>query len=191
MHGPFGVGLATVSDLYTAEREIDAEKRAYARKFYGWLFGSESEPPPEADPPDWLEKPLVDLVKSPSSNQILYVDLTLPDRILLEEFEQLLQSERVIKVRDNLEKANKHKPDFSKWIRFGVLPYIDLRMWEIETGLNIPNRVMANAIFPEGEGGEEVVRKTTRRLANNLLSPQNLSVLAALSAQEIAEKNIV
>ena len=48
---------------------------------------------------------------------------------------------------------------------------------------------MADAIFLPGEGGEEVVRKTTAKLARELLTLKHLETLAALAAQEIAERN--
>lgn len=91
--------------------------------------------------------------------------------------------------RKSIVTKNWRKPDFADWNRFGVLPYLDLRIWGQETGTRISNRVMADAIFLPGEGGEEVVRKTTAKLARELLTLKHLETLAALAAQEIAERN--
>ena len=72
-------------------------------------------------------------------------------------------------------------------MRFGVLPYLDLKFWELETGNKIPLRVIADAIYPIGEGGEETVRKTTVPLANSLIQNNNLRILIAQVATEMVE----
>ena len=56
-------------------------------------------------------------------------------------------------------------------------------------GKKIPNRVVADAIFRLGEGGEEVVRKTTQKLASLVLTDSHLQLLASIAAQEIVERN--
>jgi hypothetical protein len=48
---------------------------------------------------------------------------------------------------------------------------------------------MADAIFPPGEGGEEIVRKTTSKIAKELMADGNLKFLAALASQRIVEAN--
>ena len=48
---------------------------------------------------------------------------------------------------------------------------------------------MADAIFPQGEGGEEVVRKTTKPLAESVLGKGFLEKLEAIAAHEKAERN--
>lgn len=105
------------------------------------------------------------------------------------QFERLLNDLRSTLRRKSIVTKNWRKPDFADWNRFGVLPYLDLRIWGQETGTRISNRVMADAIFLPGEGGEEVVRKTTAKLARELLTLKHLETLAALAAQEIAERN--
>ena len=75
------------------------------------------------------------------------------------------------------------------WAKFGILPYLDLNAWAEIEGVKIPNRVMADAIFPVGEGGEEVVRKTTQKIAYEILTESHLNKLAALAAQEISERD--
>jgi Family of unknown function (DUF6387) len=68
------------------------------------------------------------------------------------------------------------------------LPYADLLIWAKENKVKIPNRVFADAIFPQGEGGEEVVRKTTRPLAKRVLGSLNMEILEARAASELAER---
>ncbi|WP_206073443.1 DUF6387 family protein, partial [Pseudomonas viridiflava] len=41
-------------------------------------------------------------------------------------------------------KGRREKP--TNWVRYGLLPYLDLLIWEMETGTDIPDRVMAAAI---------------------------------------------
>ncbi len=187
----FGVHLATVRNLYLTERDIEVEKRDYARNFFAqfenrdWL----NDDPFEFPCTDWIDEP-VDGVRKTSIPQVnVSVNLSLPDKVLIKQFIQMLQS-----LRDPLQRVyypdpDQRKPDYSNWVRFGVLPYLDLRIWEREAEIKIPNRVMADAIFPPGVGGEEVVRKTTAKLAEELQTLESLETLAALAAHEIAERN--
>ena len=69
------------------------------------------------------------------------------------------------------------------------MPYLDLKIWEIESKKSIPNSVMANAIFPPHEGGEESVRKTTQKIYKEILSFDYLMYLGDYAANEIAERN--
>ena len=117
--------------------------------------------------------------------------LGLPDKVLIEQFKQMLESRRKPLLKVGISIENKLRPDFEGWAKFGVLPYLDLNTWAELEGLTIPNRVMADAIFPVGEGGEEVVRKTTEKIAKEILTKSHLNKLAALAAQEIAERNVV
>jgi hypothetical protein len=102
------------------------------------------------------------------------VNLDLPENILIDQFMALLK-----KSKGKVKKVE--KLEFGKWIKFGVLPYLDLKIWELESGKTIINRVMADAIFPLGEGGEEAVRKTTAKLADELLEYEHLDKLAAIA----------
>jgi len=177
--------------LYLTERDIEVEKRDYARNFFAqfenrdWL----NDDPFEFPCTDWIDEP-VDGVRKTSIPQVnVSVNLSLPDKVLIKQFIQMLQS-----LRDPLQRVyypdpDQRKPDYSNWVRFGVLPYLDLRIWEREAEIKIPNRVMADAIFPPGVGGEEVVRKTTAKLAEELQTLESLETLAALAAHEIAERN--
>ena len=74
-------------------------------------------------------------------------------------------------------------------MKFGLLPYLDLHIWKKETGIKIPNRVTADAIFLPGEGGEEVVRKTTHKIAQEVMSNRYLNMLAAIAVEEVSERN--
>lgn len=108
--------------------------------------------------------------------------------MLIEQFKQLLPALRVSEENSQNAERVYRRPDSASWIYFGVLPYLDLKLWAQVEGVQIPNRVFADAIFPPGEGGEEVVRKTTSKIADQVLTATYLQELAAIAALEIAEQ---
>lgn len=55
--------------------------------------------------------------------------------------------------------------------------------------VSITNRVMADAIYESGVGGEETVRKTTAPLVDHLLSEKSLNQLAGLLTLQKPEQN--
>lgn len=189
-----GVRLSTVRDLYLVEGNIDPDKREYARKFFSQIFdkGHEwLEGPSHLKYPctDWIDKP-IDAISSVYGYAInVQVDLGIPDKVLIEQFRMLLEARRKPLFDAGIELAPNRRASFTDWISFGVLPFIDLKIWERETGTKIPNRVMADAIFPAGVGGEEVVRKTTSKIADELMTDGNLKFLAAIAGQRFAEPN--
>ncbi len=189
-----GVHFTTVRNLYLTENNIEEDKRAYARGFFERIFsndfmGHEKPSTLKYKYEDWIDEPVDGIVKNINFDINVTVNMLLPDKVLIEQFKQLLQRNRNQLKRVGCVIENTEKPNFSAWCEHGVLPYLDLQMWQRETGMKIPNRVMADAIFPPGEGGEEKIRKTTKELAVNLLARNHLETLAALAVQEIAEQN--
>lgn len=128
-------------------------------------------------------------------NKFAVIDWELPDGVLIEHFKQFLKINRpeTINFEDdedtNLLKKYYRNPDFNEWCRLSVLPYLDLKFWALEEDIKIPNRVMADAIFPAGENGEETIRKTTAPLVKRLMTEESLAALLHQAALEIAEKN--
>jgi hypothetical protein len=116
---------------------------------------------------EFIDLPLYFSQDKSSLHAIADVDLTMPDAILFEAFKAWLAKTKA----DFYLSCSKQyrKPDFLSWRRLGVLPYIDLVSWAELSGKSIPNRVMASAIFPAGEGGEETIRKTTAPLALEMI----------------------
>jgi len=184
-----GVHLATVRELHLAESNIENGKRDYARNFFAQFDRDNDDwKPLTYKCTDWIDEP-VDAISTSGFSVNVQVNMSVSDKVLIEQFKQLLRSLRAPAEGAVYGVQNWRKPKFSDWIGFGVLPYLDLRIWEREAGTQIPNRVMADAIFPPGQGGEEVVRKTTSKLADELLNRRNLETLAALAAGEIAEQD--
>lgn len=186
----FGVHLTTVRNLYLTEYRIEQDKRDYSRKFFSYIFGKDWIKPIPYKYKDWIDEPVDGITDSGDFDVNIRVNMLLPDKVLVEQFKRVLNELRSPLQRVGLAIANTRKPDCADWVRFGVLPYLDLQMWQQETGVKIPNRVLADAIFPHGKGGEEVVRKTTAKLAEELLTRKHLETLAALAAHEIAERSV-
>lgn len=187
----FGVHLTTVRNLYLTEGNIEKDKRTHARNFFAQIFDQDRDwsTPLAFKHKDWIDEPIDGIADSGGFDVNIRVNMLLPDRVLVEQFKRVLNQLRSPLQRAGVAIENTRMPNFSDWIRFGVLPYLDLQIWQRETGTKIPNRVMADAIFLPGDGGEEVVRKTTAKLADDLLTRKHLETLAALAAHEIAERN--
>jgi hypothetical protein len=120
--------------------------------------------------------------------EALWIDLSYPDNVLIENFEHMLKMRRS-KLDSTINNTSFYnKTDFDNWYRFGVLPYIDLIMWARDENVKIPYRVLADAIFPSGERGEETIRKTTKPLVESLLNESSLIQLETLALREIPEQ---
>lgn len=59
---------------------------------------------------------------------------------------------------------------FQHWTKLGVLPYLDLLISSLEEKIHITHRVLANALYPDGDKGEETIRKTTTPLVEKIVS---------------------
>ena len=115
---------------------------------------------------------------------MIIVNLNIPDRLLIKEFKRFLKS-RQEGGNGTPKKKRYRAPNFDELHKFGVLPYVDLQLWCLQENSEITNRVFANAIFPPGKGGEEVVRKTTKKLANHWM--QHLDIVLAEAANAVLE----
>ncbi len=127
---------------------------------------------------EWLNEPIY---KSASpdlqAEGLINVNLDFSDEVLIEHFKKWLSA---IRAELNMQMKIKtiKQSDLNSWVLYGVLPYLDLKIWEREMNVSIPNRVMADAIYLSGVGGEETVRKTTAPLVKYLLSEKTLNQLA-------------
>ena len=183
-----GVRSMNAHELYMIEKNIALEKRKYARR-YANQFGFGKIPLRVVySDKDWLKYPLCDLAGREAVGAIM-VDLELPDSILVENFRQYLVTLRE-ETHKNIDfnKPYSHRA-FDSWWKFGLLPYLDLQIWQKEVDVSIPYRVLADAIYATGEGGEETVRKTTAPLAERLFL--SLYLLQAQAAQWELEHNTV
>lgn len=111
------------------------------------------------------------------------IDLDAPDAIILESFTLQLAEMRALKGQPYEKKF--YRPNFQRWARYGILPYIDLLIWAKETESHIPDRVMSAAISVY-DAGESNIRKTIAPLAESLIA--DASELRALAEIEAAKR---
>jgi Family of unknown function (DUF6387) len=125
----------------------------------------------------WLSEPLQlhQTAQYPKSHSLMSVNLLLPDSLLVEQFLESVATLRKMSSVDPPPKST--RPDFESWIKHGLLPYLDLRLWAFKEKVTISNRAMAGAIFRDGFGGEETVRKTTARIAEDMTSTSHRDFL--------------
>lgn len=105
-------------------------------------------------------------------------DPTLPDWLLCEQFKKLVIEARATVSPARADHSASRRPVPYNWIRFSVLPLLDLQLWQSETGGQIPRRVLADAIFEPGEGGEDMLRDSSEPWAHVLTTPSYLDQLA-------------
>ena len=120
-------------------------------------------------------------IGSPSLQPAIVVDLGANDSTLKAAFAVWLAEARKRSPDDS---PSRNKPNCKPWARYGLLPYIDLLIWSMETVTHIPDRVMSSAIS-RYDAGEANLRKTTKPLANELMS--DLSALQSLVALQNAQ----
>lgn len=186
-----GVHKLTIHELYLLENDIQKSKRDHARRYFDNRFSMNLIPAldyTEHSFETWMDDPIDVQKGTPDSLLHLTVDVSLPKKILIDQFTILIDGlkQRLSSVGVTLE--SKLRSDFEGWIKFGILPYLDLEIWADFENVTIPNRVIADAIFLPGDGGEEVVRKTTQKIADEILSENHLNKLLSIASQEITEQ---
>ncbi len=176
-----GIHTMTINELFLLRHQIDYKKRTYMQDH--WNKIENVDPDISFKIPAWADDPVVE--DREIDRHPLCINLTLPDSILIEQFKKYLLILRdKTGTEDWLKPIKRH--DFKDWVYFGVLQYIDLTIWAKENNYQISNRIMADAIFAEGEGGEDIVRKSVKPLAEWLLSSDSHSILATEAAIKIA-----
>ncbi len=107
---------------------------------------------------------------------VVQVNLSAPDTVLKDAFAAWLKEARDIQVSAP---QGKNKM-YDRWPRYGLLPYLDLRIWELMTGNSVTRHVMSEAVgYVKGESS---FSKTVIPLATGLM--RDLSELQALAAVE-------
>jgi hypothetical protein len=128
--------------------------------------------------PNWMQA-TVDEECFGTRQMPLVIDLNFPNYILKEHFETHLQKLRRHR-EGKREEAGKHSPDLREWAKIGILPSMDLLIWEEEAGGRIPDGRLADALSADCVLDEERVRRTIRPLAMGLLE-QSVEGSIALS----------
>lgn len=83
----------------------------------------------------------------PSVRTMERLFLALPDSFLIEGFKQYVANRRK-EVKSDIQHVF-CRSDFIGWANLGILPYFDLQLWSIENNIKIPNRIFANALYPQ------------------------------------------
>lgn len=176
----------TLRDYVGYKFLMRSERVRYIEDWYN-LPDNKKELFPQDAP--WFNEPICNSY-SPmfgKSQDIVMINLRLPDSFLIESFKEHLAERR--KEVNVFSAKHFRESDYNNWINLGVLPYLDLIIWGIETETQIPNRILADALYPSGEKGEETIRKTTSQLAETLLDSKSIHQLVMQAAADIAEKN--
>lgn len=123
--------------------------------------------------PGWLDRE--------ADGAVAIVDLAATDAVLLAEFKAWLASARASRPP---QQSTRNRPAVDRWAGYGLLPYLDLAIWGLETDTEIPVDVLRDAIRPRHSDSEHI-RKTVAPLARSLIA--DLSGLRAMAAAEVEE----
>lgn len=120
----------------------------------------------------------IDYFNGDPASPVVQVYLSAPDTVLKEAFAVWLTEARA-KLVGAPQGKNKM---YDRWPRYGLLPYLDLWIWERLTDNSVNRHVMANAVgYVKGESS---FSKTVIPLAAGLM--RDLSALQTLAAVEAA-----
>lgn len=112
------------------------------------------------------------------------VDLRIPTAQLLKAFKTAVSQAKDSK-QLSLKTKKYYKPNLNDLTRYGVLPYLDLRIWEMETGNSITDPLMALAVTRHRN--EAHLRTSTKIWARKLMDG-DLGPLREQAAAEAAER---
>lgn len=126
-------------------------------------------------PPGWM-KATVDAECFGHGYVPVMIDLKFPNQVLKKHFEKHLQRLRRAP-GGKPEESGKKLPDLGEWAKIGLLPCMDLLLWEEEERGRISDSLIADALGSTGDADEEKVRKTIRPLPTKLLHPIGDSTL--------------
>lgn len=117
-----------------------------------------------------------------SKRPVISVDLAASDSDLEEYFRHWLKS---VRTERGLKAVRKNAPDYRAWVGYGVLPYLDLKIWGLLNGAEVTAQAFASAL-PEITGdhyrGADSVRDNTIPWARRLM--ESLTALEALAKSE-------
>lgn len=201
----YGINPLTFRRMYQYEAHLEPEIKKRLRyvidKIWGGDFFLRKMTKKEEKEILWakpqIDKPFKDTLRAFGKDrtyewianfETVEIDLTIPDNILIEQFTSYLNHIRK-KNPENAAIPTRKMPEFRKWADYGLLPYLDLKLWEKEQEIVLPNRVIADAIFDDGEKGEEVVRKTTKRIAQQVMDQKYIQFVSTVAAHDIMENN--
>jgi len=190
----FGVHTMTPQQLIAMEMNLLPERQELLNEWKEKFPNNKWQKQNLGKYKNWFDKPITDSFMFDWGFPLpTMVNIHLPDTVLIQSFKHWLNS---VRQESHFKAASirYRSPDFDKWHTDGILPWLDLTIWSKQMDVTIPNRVMADAIYPYGEGGEEAIRKTTAPKAEKLMEDSEndgcpLTSLAAQVAMELYNKN--
>ncbi|MEE9451636.1 MAG: DUF6387 family protein [Gammaproteobacteria bacterium] len=187
IYAPTAVHHINIVHAYTALREIlTADLYRLLAQWWDKMGPHTDNFFTGSDPaaPEWFDTPV-----SWRNYALFKINLDAPDDLIVEQCKAVLE-----KAREDQEVTPPKRcftaKDFSKWYEFGVLPYCDLTIWANHANLTIPQRVMADAIFVDGEKGEESIRRATVPLVTFLMSREAIYQLHSQFLSQRSASNL-
>lgn len=172
-----GVHPLILQEFIKIQMSLPVEQVAFTIKWLGWNHLNFS----------LLSDPLLSCIDNPISKllskdmigkDVLSINYNIPLPILIKQFEKHVKNKKkLLKITD---KTRYKTPDTYEWHRFGILPYLDLLIWQAETGIKIKNEQLIKAITPYGEKFDVNSLRATKKLSIKLLSDNFLEELATL-----------
>ncbi|MAS87840.1 MAG: hypothetical protein CMH30_07705 [Micavibrio sp.] len=195
----FSIKPITLNDIYQKERFVENDTRIKTRHLMDSYYESKEHNLSTEDVSlceEILRTPLFEVLKTRGnykpnhatrtfmrSRDMVEIDFSQPDHVLKSQFETYIKSTR--KNFPDLRRSFAFKrPKYKAWCDFGIIPYLDLRIWALEHTQKISNRVLADAIFEDPEKDEESVRRSTQRIAKKITSNDYLQFMICLVAEE-------
>ncbi|MHA3060713.1 DUF6387 family protein [Acinetobacter sp. ANC 4636] len=136
-------------------------------------------------------RPVADVINSSIGINVCLTDYPItinpfyPDDVIIKELQKLL-----IKIREKIgfDKKNKaiSQKDLLNWASYKLLPYFDLKLFELYEGVKITNAVICSTLYPKGEYGEDNLRKSVEPIRKKILEQTTFN-----GSDEISEISII
>jgi hypothetical protein len=159
----------TVLEIIQLEREMPTKKREAARACTDQTLQQFLESGVLLDE-DWMREALYLHTELDQARGMLVVDLELPNHILKTQFEEWLTEMRTSESDRSEETFRNHYwPSRETWVSIGLLPCMDLLIWELQNQKKILMRNLAFAIHNGDVTRQDSIRKSTLPLAAGFL----------------------
>lgn len=119
-------------------------------------------------PMDWLADEAFDLKDAVKvEGNVWCIDTSFSDEAIIEAVKEKLK-----RIRHNKDAKRFSDSEINRFIKFRVIPYIDLFLWSNLTGTKLTDQNMADLLFSDDSTGKglDTIRQTTKKKALLLLS---------------------
>lgn len=126
---------------------------------------------------------------STTDAMVLSLDLSWPDEILLRDMSKLLpiwRQELGLQHESAECIANRFDVIKKKILDYKVIPMLDLMIWSKINDVAITNRVMALALFPDGEYDSTNIAQTIKPFIENFMSDFSIEKLKRMAMDKIS-----